>query len=136
MNKKILYLAFTISLMATVGSLFLSEVLHWQPCVLCWYQRIMLYPLVIIFAAAIIKQIQNLEYIVLPMAAIGMIVAIYHNLLQYRIISEKFAPCTVGASCLTQYHLGFNFLTIPLFSLITFGAITILMIIYRRASHE
>jgi disulfide bond formation protein DsbB len=136
MKKNILYAAFTIALAGTAGSLFLSEVLHWTPCVLCWYQRIMLYPLVIIFAAAIIKDIGNLEYIVLPMTGIGMLVALYHNLLQYHIISEKLAPCSVGASCITLYHFWFNFLTLPLLSFITFTAIAILMIIYRKNSHE
>ena len=136
MNKYILYAAFALTLVATVGSLFTSEVLHWAPCVLCWYQRIMLYPLVIILAVAIVKEISNLEYIVLPMTGIGMLVALYHNLLQYHIIPESLAPCSVSTSCITLYHFWFDFLTLPLLSLITFVVITILMIVYRKNNHE
>jgi disulfide bond formation protein DsbB len=134
MNKKTwLYLGFTIALLATVGSLFLSEVLKWTPCVLCWYQRTMLYPLVVVFGAAIIKEISNFEYIVWPLTIIGMLVAIFHNLLQFGVISEDLGPCVDGVSCITNYYLGFQFLTVPLLSLITFVVIAIIMIVYRKA---
>jgi disulfide bond formation protein DsbB len=135
-KQNALFLAFTIALIATLGSLFLSIVLHWVPCVLCWYQRVMLFPLVIILGVATVKKISNLEYIVFPMTFIGMLVAIYHNLLQYHIIPEGLAPCSVGASCLTLYHFWFNFLTVPLLSLISFIAITVCMVIYRKAQNE
>ncbi len=135
MNRKtILYAAFTFSLLATAGSLFLSEFLHWIPCVLCWYQRIFLYPLVIIFGVAIVKEITNLEYLVFPMALLGGCVALYHSLLQYKIIPENLGPCVAGASCTTPYHFGLEFITIPLLSLITFTIIGSLMYCYRKAS--
>ena len=134
MKEKILYIAFGISLIATVGSLFMSEVLHWAPCVLCWYQRAMWYPLVIVFAVAIVKGVSNLEYIVWPMTIIGGLVALYHNLLQYHIISENLAPCSAAASCLTLYHIWFNFLTVPLLSFIGFVIVAISMITYRKVN--
>lgn len=96
----------------------------------------MLYPLVIIFGVAVVKDVSNFEYIVWPMTIIGGLVALYHNLLQYNIIPETLAPCNVGTSCLTPYFLGFNFLTVPLLSLLTFIIIDILMIIYRKAPNE
>ncbi len=136
MRKNLLLASFSLALIATAGSLFMSEILHWTPCVLCWYQRLMLYPLVIIFGAAIVKKISNLEYIVFPMVAIGMLVAFYHNLLQYRIIPESLAPCQAGVSCLTPYNVWFNFLTVPLLSFITFAVIVGLMIAYRKANDE
>lgn len=137
MNKKtILYIGFTIALLATVGSLFMSEFLGWVPCMLCWYQRIMIYPLVIIFGAAIVKGISNLEYIVWPMTIVGGLVATYHNLLQYHIIPKELGPCVNGVSCVTLYNLWFDFLTIPLLSLLTFIVIAILMIAYRKAKDE
>ncbi|MBX4191393.1 MAG: disulfide bond formation protein B [Candidatus Doudnabacteria bacterium] len=137
MNKKtILYICFTLALLATAGSLFMSEVLGWIPCVLCWYQRIMIYPLVIIFGIAIARGVSNLEFIVWPMTGIGGLIAFYHNLLQYHIIPEKLGPCVNGVSCLTVYNLGFKFLTVPLLSLLMFLAIAILMIAYTRAKDE
>ena len=132
MKKNYLYIAFAISLFATVGSLFLSEVLHWQPCVLCWSQRIMIYPLVIILGASILKDIKDVDYIVLPMTFIGGLIAIYHNLLQYHIISEKLAPCSNGIPCVDFYHIGPTWLSVPLLSLITFIIITICMFGYRK----
>ena len=136
MKKNLLLLAFGVALAATAGSLFLSEVLHWTPCVLCWYQRTMLYPLVIIFGVATIKNISNLEFVVWPLTLVGGLIALYHNLLQDKIIPESLAPCTINASCLTPYHIGFNFLTVPLLSLLTFIAIAVIMYFYRKASNE
>jgi disulfide bond formation protein DsbB len=137
MHKSIyLYIAFALALTATLGSLFMSGVLGWAPCVLCWYQRIMLYPLVIIFAVAILKGVNNLKHIVLPMTIIGGLVALYHMLLQYKIIPEALGPCVNGVSCVTSYHLGPNFVTVPLLALLSFIAIGILTLMHGEEEHE
>lgn len=128
-----LYIAWTQALVATLGSLFLSVVLHWTPCVLCWYQRTMMYPLAIILAVAILKEISDIEWVVLPLSFVGMAIAVYHNLLQYKILPESYAPCTTGASCTIPYHFWFGFLTVPLLSLVAFIVITASMLAYRKA---
>jgi disulfide bond formation protein DsbB len=127
-----LYIAFTQALIATAGSLFLSLGLNWTPCVLCWYQRICMYPLVIILGAAILFEISNVEYIVLPLSIIGLLISIFHNLLQYRIIPESLAPCSTSASCTIPYHFFFGFLTIPLLSLLAFVVVVSSMLFYRK----
>ncbi len=91
-----------------------------------------MYPLVIILGAAIVMEVTNFEYIVLTMTAIGGLISIYHNLLQYRIIPESLAPCSAGVSCTINYHFWFGFLTVPLLSLIVFVVITACMLIYRK----
>ncbi len=117
---------------ATLGSLYFSEIAKLPPCVLCWYQRICMYPLVIILSVGIWKKDKAVPYMVLPLSIIGFIIAIYHNLLYYNIIPESLAPCTAGISCTTKQLELFGFLTIPLMSLVAFSVINILVLAYLK----
>ena len=132
MKENLLKFAFIVSIISTVGSLFFSEVLKFPPCVLCWYQRIFMYPLVVILAIGLWKKDKNLPFFVLPLSIAGTIVAIYHNLLYYGIIPESIAPCTLGISCSTKQVEWFGFITIPMLSLFSFLTISILMLFYRK----
>ncbi len=120
---------------ATLGSLYFSEVLKFPPCVLCWYQRIFMYPLVAILAVGIWKKDNNLAYFVLPLSILGIIIAIYHNLLYYGIIPESQAPCILGVSCTTKFIEWAGFITIPFLSLSAFTAITLLMLLYKKLNN-
>lgn len=131
-KKYILYIAFFQTLVATLGSLFFSEVRHWTPCVLCWYQRICMYPLVAIFAVGILRKDKNVDYYAWPLIAVGWVIALYHNLLYYNILPEAAAPCAAGVSCTTKFFAWFGFITIPFLSLTTFTILGILMLIYRK----
>ena len=83
-NDGLLYPAWIIALVATVGSLFFSEVMQLPPCVLCWYQRIAMYPLVIIIGIGIItRDGSRMKNYALPLCLIGLAISIYHNLLYY-----------------------------------------------------
>jgi len=132
-NISLFYLAWIISVVATVGSLVFSEILKFPPCVLCWYQRIILYPLVLIIAVGILRKDKNLPYYVLPLSITGMAVASYHNLLYYSIIPENIAPCTLGISCISKFIEWFGFVSIPLLSLLSFAVITLIMILSRKS---
>lgn len=135
MNSKIwLYLAWAQALVATLGSLFFSEILKYPPCILCWYQRICTYPLVPILLVGILKKDKNIPYYVLPLTIIGLAISIYHNLLYYKIIPESMAPCIAGVSCTTKFIEWFGFITIPFLALIAFLVITSSMIIYIKKS--
>ena len=72
--KLFLYTAWVTSLMATVGSLFFSEILHFPPCMLCWYQRILMYPLVVIIAVGILRRDKGVYQYVLPLSITGFII--------------------------------------------------------------
>lgn len=124
--------AFLISIIATSGSLFFSEILKLPPCVLCWYQRICMYPLIVILGVSIWKKDKNLPLFVLPLSIIGTIIAIYHNLLYYKIIPESLAPCTLGISCTSRQIELFGFITIPLLSLLAFLTIDVLILYFRK----
>lgn len=132
----VLYIAWIQSVLAMAGSLYASQILHWTPCVLCWYQRILMYPLVLIIAACILREVEDVEYIVLPISIIGLCVSFYHNLLMYRVLPESFAPCTASASCTIPYHFYLNFITLPLLAFIAFAVITICMFVYHNGKKK
>lgn len=131
-KKNILYLAWVQALVATFGSLFASEVLGWVPCVLCWYQRVFMYPLVFILPVGILKKDKNLPLYVLPMVSVGGLIAFYQYLLQMGIIPETATPCTFGVSCNTRYVDLFGFITLPLLSFLGFAFIAACVIIFQK----
>ncbi len=128
------YLAFVVALSAMLGSLYFSEIRHFPPCILCWYQRIVIYPMVLILLVGILRKDKSLPYYILPLSIIGLLISIYHNLLYYKILPESAAPCTAGVSCTTQFIQYFGFVTIPLLSFISLAIITISMIFYLEKS--
>lgn len=134
LNENLTRLSLLIAALATSGSLYFSEIAHLPPCMLCWYQRICMYPLVVILAVGIWKKDKNIPFFVLPLSIIGTIISIYHNLLYYKIIPESLAPCTLGISCTTKQIEWFGFVTIPLMSLFAFIAIDLLIINLLRIS--
>ncbi len=132
LQKNFLYIAFFVALLSTLGSLFFSEILRFPPCVLCWYQRIAMYPIVVILAVGIYFKDKKLHYYVLPLSIMGTVIAIYHNLLYYKILPESAAPCILGVSCTTKFIEWFGFITIPFLSFIAFLIISVCMIGYNR----
>ena len=128
-KQRLIYLAWIPTLLAAAGSLYFSEIRDFPPCVLCWYQRICMYPLVAILAVGILRRDSNVAYYVLPLGLAGLAISIYHNLLYYNIIPESAAPCVAGISCTTVYIEWFGFITIPLLSLAGFAFLSGLMFI-------
>lgn len=126
------YVAWFQVLVATLGSLYFSEIMKLPPCMLCWYQRIFMYPLVYILAVAIITKDERLKYYGLPLSITGLLIAVYHNLLYYHIIPESIAPCTAGISCTTRQIEWLGFITIPLLSLVAFTITTMALLLYKK----
>ena len=118
-----LYFAWGISLFATLSSLFFSEILNYPPCSLCWYQRIFIYPLVLILPIGIVSKDKNLNSYLMIFSFLGLIVAGYHTLIYHNIISEAFKVCTAELSCKTKQFELFNFLSIPLMSFLSFAVL-------------
>lgn len=129
-NENVLYIALVQAVIATLGSLYFSEFQHFTPCILCWYQRICMYPLVVILFAGIMHQNRKIHWYVLPLSLIGMGIALYHNLLYYKIIPEVIAPCQAGISCTTKFIAWFGFITIPFLSFLGFLLINVSMIFF------
>lgn len=120
------YLAFGTALTAMLGSLYYSEIAGFVPCALCWYQRILMYPLTLITLVGIIKQDEYLPTYVLPFSIIGIGVSSYHYLTQLGLISHS-AACSVGVPCNLRYVNYFGFVSIPFMALTAFVMITIFM---------
>lgn len=129
-----LYAAWLMALVGTVGSLFFSEVMLYPPCVLCWYQRIALYPLVIVIATGIFTRDSGVFRYSMPLCLIGLAIAFYHNLLYYGIVPEAITPCTEGIPCNAKQIELLGFITIPLMALGGFAAIAVCLLLARRRS--
>ncbi len=125
------YAAWLTALIGMAGSLFFSEVMELPPCVLCWYQRIAMYPLVLIIGIGIVMHDTRWKRYALPLALIGLVVSIYQNLLYYGVIPETLSPCTQGVSCTERQIEWLGFITIPLMGLMAFIAISACLLIYR-----
>lgn len=106
------------ALIATLGSLYFSELRGYVPCDLCWYQRIIMYPVVLLSIMAIIRKEMNISFYILVISGIGIITALYHYALQkINIFSENLSMCT-GQLCTVEYINWFGFVTIPFLALI------------------
>jgi disulfide bond formation protein DsbB len=132
----ILFLAWFVAGISTMGSVFFSHVMEFAPCVLCWYQRIFLFPLVLILAAGLFPFDRKVVKFALPLAIAGWLTALYHNLLYVGIIPESIQPCSKGVSCTEEYIELFGFLTIPMLSLISFSVIAALLIALKRTTSK
>lgn len=130
------YLVFFVSLLSMLGSLYFSEVMKFTPCLLCWYQRIAMYPIVLIsFLGALLKDTKASIYMI-ALSVIGTVIALYHNLMYYKIIPQTISPCEIGASCFEKYINWFGFITIPLLSLLAFVFIDFVLLLKLLSKNE
>ncbi len=128
----IVFICWIVASVSMLGSLFFSEIMELAPCALCWYQRIFMFPLVIILLIGLFPFDKNIIRYALPLAIIGWGFAFYHYLLYSGIIPESIQPCSQGVSCSETYLDLFGFLTIPMLSLISFSIIIGFLLILRR----
>jgi disulfide bond formation protein DsbB len=124
----LIFSAWLIAAVSTLGSLFFSEVMELIPCVLCWYQRIFLFPLAIILLIGLFPLDKKVVNYALPLAIIGLLFTVYHCLLFFGVIPENLQPCSQGVSCTDDNMELFGFLPIPLLALIAFLMIIILLL--------
>ncbi|MBH0347193.1 disulfide bond formation protein B [Bacillus cereus] len=119
-----IYFSFFVSLVATIGSLYFSEVKGYVPCSLCWYQRIFMYPIPLLIFISILINDKNIKYYLRFFSLIGIIISSYHNFIQFT--QQKSSFCGVTSSCLTIYDKWGGFITIPFMSLTAFIIIFVL----------
>jgi disulfide bond formation protein DsbB len=128
----LVFLAWLIATAATLGALFFGEVMQLPPCVLCWYQRIAMFPLVLILPAGLFPFDPRVVRYALPLAIVGLVVAVFHQLLVTGLISEGIKPCTQGVPCSQTVAVWFGFVTIPLLSAAAFLLVTALLVAAHR----
>ena len=131
------YIALLAAWIATCGSLFFSEALGWVPCLLCWYQRILMYPLSLILAVGILRKDKGLYKYALVLSIPGACVSLFHYLYQKTTLFSGMVPCTVGVPCSSDYLNWFGgVVTIPFLALIAFLIITFCMVASRLGSSD
>lgn len=132
----LLFIAWLVALAATFGALFMSEIMGRAPCILCWYQRIFMFPLSIILGIGLFKGDDNIKYYALPLSLGGLAVAVFHSLLYFKILPEAVITCDVnGPSCTNMDMTIWGGLPIPLLSTVAFIVTTfLLLMIWRKRS--
>jgi len=132
----LLFGCWLIASVATLGSLFLDKALGIEPCSLCWYQRIFMYPLVLILLAGLLPLDRRVIRYALPLACFGWMTAFYHLLMYVGIVPESLQPCGSGPSCV-QDDLGlFGFVNIPMLSLLSFSVVTGLLLVFMKRTKK
>ncbi len=130
-QKNAIHLVLLVAITAMLGSLYFSDVKGYPPCVLCWYQRICMYSLIPICLVGFFRGDQKVYHFVVPLAIIGWLTALYHNMLYTGIIKNE-DMCSFGISCTSKYVEYLGFITIPLMSFTAFSMILVLCVLYRR----
>lgn len=123
-----------IASVSTLGALFFSEIMELPPCVLCWYQRIFMFPLVLILPLGLFPYDARVIRYALPLALVGWVFAFFQVLLVAGVIPEGLKPCSQGVPCSEVQIQWLGFANIPLLSLIAFSVMNALLIVARKRS--
>lgn len=124
-QENLLLIIWTQSLLAVGGSLFYSEVMGYTPCELCWYQRILMYPLIIIYSVGLLKKNIQMTFPGLIFSGVGVVVASYHYSVQKITLLQNTGGFCGDVPCTLQYINYLGFMTIPFMSLVAFLVIFI-----------
>lgn len=108
-----LFFAWAISIIATFGSLYFSEIKQYEPCELCWYQRILMYPFTVILGIAVIKKDYQISLYTMILSGIGALISTYHYLIQKVTFFTDHAAACGRVPCTGSYINWFGFITIP-----------------------
>ncbi|KHF40925.1 disulfide oxidoreductase [Halalkalibacter okhensis] len=128
--------AWVTALVATLGSLYFSQVRMYEPCTLCWYQRIVMYPLVIIFIIGIIKKDATVALYSAVLSFIGMGLSSYHYMLQKVPVFTQSAPACGRVPCTGAYINWFGFVTIPFLAMTAFIIIFVCSLFMLKLTKE
>jgi len=126
------WLAWVVALVATVGSLMYSELFHYVPCRLCWFQRIAMYPLAIVLLVGAIRREVAVKYYAIPIALIGLVISVYHNVLQFYPSLEG-TSCDPLVPCSARSIEMFGFMDLPFMAGAGFIVIAVLLAFYTKA---
>lgn len=124
-------LAWAVAFLATAGSLFFSEVAHFEPCLLCWYQRIAMYPLVAILGVGVLRRDRGAAVYAVVLAAIGAVIAAYHVALEWFPALDSGA-CDATSPCTLIWFRVFGFISLPTLALVAFGLILTILTLHPR----
>ncbi|MDQ6419795.1 disulfide oxidoreductase [Paenibacillus sp. LHD-117] len=136
LRRNALYLAWLVAVVATLGSLYFSEIEGYIPCDLCWFQRILMYPLSVILGIAAFYNEHTIRKYVLPLSIVGMGISTFHYMMEKIPGFKEIRPCTQGVPCTTEWINWLGFITIPFLALTGFTLITILLFIAKKDDND
>jgi disulfide bond formation protein DsbB len=119
-----------MAVVATLGSLYYSEVAGFTPCEYCWYQRIAMYPLALILGIAAFRRDLAIRLYAIPLAATGAAISAYHYTIQH-FPSLAQGSCDLFAPCSAAYVWKFDFVSIPFMALVSFAVVITALALYR-----
>lgn len=135
-RETLLFVSWAASVLAMFGSLYFSEIRQYEPCTLCWYQRILMYPMVVILGIAIAKKDYRISIYSMVLSAIGGCISLYHYSIQkISFLADHAASCG-RVPCTGQYINWLGFITIPFLALIAFIIIFICSYLLWKKSKE
>lgn len=123
----LVFLAWLLATVSTLGALFLGEIMGYTPCLFCWYQRIAMFPLVFVLAAGLFPFDPKVIRYALPLAIVGWLLAVFQMALVVGLIPESVTPCQKGVPCSELQVVWFGFVSIPLLSVLAFSSIIALL---------
>lgn len=128
----LLFAAWVLVTVATLGSLFFSDVMGVPICSLCWYQRVAMYPLVLVLAVGLLPYDPRVLRYAAALAGAGWLIALFHVLVVAGIIPESAQPCVQGIPCSETHISLLGILNIPTLSLLTFTVTGVLLYFAHR----
>jgi disulfide bond formation protein DsbB len=130
-----LTLAWLVALTSTLGSLYYSEVANFVPCKLCWYQRIAMYPLVVVLGVAALRKDRGVWRYAVPIALVGGAISIFHYTIERFPNLAGASSCDASAPCTVVWTWQFHYISIPFMALSGFLLITSLLM-WARPDNE
>ncbi len=128
-------IAALVTVVAMLGSLYFSDVAHFTPCRLCWFQRIFMYPLAFVLTGAAIRRARDAHWYALPLAFVGVPISVYHYL-QQRFPNIASSACTADVPCSSTWVWQFGLVSIPYMALSAFLLVLVLVGLYRPVAPE
>lgn len=122
-----IWIAWAVAATCMAGSLYMSEVAHYPPCVMCWYQRICMYPLAVILLIAAVRRRRDVAVYAVPLAAIGAAISTYHYLHE-RFPDSVSTTCSAEVPCSYTWIWELHYISIPMMALSGFLAIITLLL--------
>ncbi|WP_208028297.1 disulfide bond formation protein B [Rhabdothermincola sediminis] len=129
-------LAALVAVVATMGSLYYSQVAGFTPCTLCWYQRIFMYSLAVVLIVAAVRRDREVRWYALPLAVTGAGFSVYHSWIQAFPPDSGTSFCTAEAPCTTRHVWEFGFVSLPFMALCGFSFVITMMVLARPAPQE
>lgn len=131
----LVFAAWLVAMASALGALFLSEVMGHAPCLLCWYQRVAMFPLTAVLAVGLFPFDPRVVRYALPLVVAGLGVALFHLALMQGWVPEGLKPCEQGIPCATAQVVWWGFVTIPLLSALSFSILAGLLLAAHRKAH-